>query len=617
MSDADTSLPARSASRFGVPVCLCLAAAIAYLPLLHAGFVWDDDSTLTGNPLVHSLHGLYRLWFTTDAADYWPVSSTTLWIEWHLWHMHAWGYHATNLALHLANTLLVWTILRQLRIPGATLAALLFAVHPLNAEAVAWIAQRKTLLAMLFFLISTASYLRAETGPGCVITGTGCVGKRWYWLSLGGFVLAMLSKGSVAPLPLVLLGVIAWHRPVSRSDLLRLGPFFLVAVVFVSIDIWFQRHGSVDVIRNADLLDRTLGAGACIGFYICKILLPINLSFIYPLWDIRPESPLWWIPALGAVGVTWWLVRGGRSRPALFAWGYFCVMLLPVMGFADVYYMRYSLVANHYAYVAIPGVLAFAAFRWTLWNQQPSRWPVAVAAAVLVLLTALTWCQVLTYRNARTLFAATLKQNPGCWMAHNYIGAELFPAGQRSEAINHFEEAVRLKPDYAEGHFNLGNALSLTDRSLGAIAEYELALRYKHNYPEARYYLANELTQSGQLPEAIAQYERLERETGMTFGVENNLGNALAKVGKPQDAIAHYKQALSLEPRSAPTHANLGNALAAAGHVPEAAAEYELALELDPKIPKVHYYLSLALRSLGRTAEADAQLDAAMLLNQK
>ena len=173
----------------------------AYLPALRAGFVWDDDTFLTQNPLIKAADGLRRFWATAEATDYWPVTSTTLWVEWRLWGMHAAGYHATNLLLHIAECLLLWRIFSLLRIPGAYLAALIFAVHPVNVESVAWIAQRKNLLAMLFFLASIFCFVKNETASPAPAGGNvGEGGRKWFWLSLASFILALLSKGSVAML---------------------------------------------------------------------------------------------------------------------------------------------------------------------------------------------------------------------------------------------------------------------------------------------------------------------------------------------------------------------------------------------------------------------------------
>jgi hypothetical protein len=180
--------------------------ALIYAPSRNGGFLLDDDLLLTGNPLIKAADGLQRIWFTTQSPDYWPVTNTSLWIEWRLWGMDAAGYHTTNVALHILDSLLIWLILRRLAIPGAFLAALLFAVHPVNVESVAWIAQRKNVLALLFFLISIYSFLKIDDQPIVARQHRStAVPTRWYWFGLFAVTLAMLSKGSVACLPAVLL----------------------------------------------------------------------------------------------------------------------------------------------------------------------------------------------------------------------------------------------------------------------------------------------------------------------------------------------------------------------------------------------------------------------------
>src|SRR5215470_433743 len=202
--------------------CIAAITVIAYLPSLRGGFLIDDDLLLTDSPLIRAPDGVYRFWFTADAYDYWPVTNTSLWLEWRLWETRSTGYRVTNLALHVIASLLVWRTLRRLSIPGGFLAALLFAVHPVNVESVAWIAQRKNLLAMVFLLLSTLAYLQSEARSRGLI-------DRWYWLSLASFALAMLSKVSAAVLPPLLLGLVWWRRPLARRDLIRAAPFCLLA----------------------------------------------------------------------------------------------------------------------------------------------------------------------------------------------------------------------------------------------------------------------------------------------------------------------------------------------------------------------------------------------------
>ncbi len=234
-------------------VLIAILACIAYLPSINGGFILDDDRLLTDNNLIKADGGLYRFWCTAEPMDYWPGTSTTLWVEWRLWEMQPAGYHVTNLLLHVVEALLIWLILRKLSIPGAFLAALLFAVHPVNVESVAWISQRKNVTAMLFFLLSILWYLKyAELArrpcsawyplaakPSTVRRPLPAVSSFilhpssfnfLYWLSLAAFVLAMLSKGSVAVFPVLLLGIVWWLRSlpsISRWDLVRIALFSL------------------------------------------------------------------------------------------------------------------------------------------------------------------------------------------------------------------------------------------------------------------------------------------------------------------------------------------------------------------------------------------------------
>jgi hypothetical protein len=328
--------------------------ALAYIPALKAGFVWDDDSMLTGN-IVLQPDGLYRSWFTTEQLNYWPVTWTNYRLEHVLWKENPTGYHATNILIHALCTLLLWRILVRLKIPVALPITLIFAVHPVNVESVAWVAQRKTILSMLFFLSSLAAYLKFDRTNK----------RRWYWMSVGLFVLAVLSKGTVVALPVVILMCVWWlRRTIKRSDVIRSLPFFAVSAVSSVLEIWFQYTKAIgaDIVRSDSLPARIAGAGMAVWFYIYKALLPVHLVFIYPRWQIDPAKWFSWIPDLALLAVfgLCWRYRVSWGRPVLFALGYFIVMLVPILGFFNTYFMRYSLVADHYQYAAIIGVIALA-----------------------------------------------------------------------------------------------------------------------------------------------------------------------------------------------------------------------------------------------------------------
>jgi tetratricopeptide (TPR) repeat protein len=542
---------------------IAVAAFIAYLPALNGGFIWDDELLITKNRLIDTSDGLYRIWLTIEAHDYWPVTNTSFWLEWRLWGMNRTGYHLTNLFLHIGASLLIWAILRKLSIPGAFLAALIFAVHPVNVESVAWIAQRKNTLAIFFFLLSILCYLKIEIPPSTTAehfpqkTPPLSPGPRppalstWYWLSLLAFLLAMLSKGSVAILPVLLLGIVCWRRKLTRRDLVRTAPFFVVGAALAAVNVWFQTHGTGEVIRTAGITERLLGAGAIVWFYLYKAILPLNLAFVYPQWNIRVGNFLWWLPLLAAVSLTalLWRYRKGWSRPFLFAWGFFCVSLIPVLGLTDVYFMKFTLVADHYQYIAIIAVIALAAAGWRRWHErvraQYRLVTVAAAGIATAALVFLTWQQSGLYCDAVTLYRDTLEKNHECWMAHNNLGNILFDEGRLSDAMYHFQEAKRLRPQDAEPYNNVGEVLSKLGRLPEAIEQFQHALEIKPDYDSAHYNLALAYAKTNQPKQAIAM-------------AQEALKNARAKgqtelARKIEDWLNAYRNNLSGSPNATPS----------------------------------------------------------------
>jgi tetratricopeptide (TPR) repeat protein len=424
----------------------------------------------------------------------------------------------------------------------------------------------------------------------------------WYAGSLAMFVLAMLSKGSVAVVPLILLGVVRWLRPLSRADFARLAPFFLVSAVLVPVNVWFQSRLETEIPATG-LAERPLTAAAVVWFYLFKALLPIDLAFVYPRWQVNAARLEWWLPLLAAIAVTALLWRHRRSWgwPVLFAWAYFCVSLAPVLGFTNVGFMEHSLVADHYQHLALIGVVALLAAGWSTWQSQARggvRWlanGVAVIAAAT--LTLLTWQQSSLYADGVTLFRDTLRENPDSWMAHNNLAALLTEAGRHDEAIGHLRHALRLNPNYPNAHNNLGNALRRSGRVQDAIQHYQRAVELKPAFPTAHYNLAIALSETGELAEAIASYRQALLLQPTYTQAHLNLGNALADSGQLDQAIAQYEAVLQLDPDFVEARFNLGVVLAQLGRRAEAIVQYEKALRLKPDSPEVHYNLGLALLS--------------------
>jgi len=584
---------------------LLIAVLAAYWPVFHAGFVWNDDTFLTANPLIAASDGLRRFWFSTQAADYWPLTSSSLWLEWRLWGMHAAGYHAVNLALHLVSVVLLWRILLRLAIPGALIGAMIFAVHPVNVESVAWITQQKNLLALVFYLASVACWWNALSPTRCAAPRAG-----WYSLSLAAFVLAMLSKGSVATLPLVLAGFLIWQRRWTMRDWLPLVPFLLMAATLTLVNVWFQAHGSEPAIRHVSPLVRLLGAGAVVWFYLGKALWPIHLSFFYPQWQVRPTELLWWLPLLLALATTAILWR--VSRPVFFGWLYFCIMLVPVMGLTDVYFMRYSLVADHYQHLALIGVAAGSGA--VIAQLSSSRLRLGIAATIVALGVGLSCRQCLFYRTAESLYRATLRENPHSALAHNNLGVLLMTSGQLPAATAEFESAVHLDPDFAEAENDLGVALAAAHRQPEAIGHYQRAVMLEAGFADAHYNWGVALRETGGAAAAREQFEQAVRLAPVNGKALNALGLADYEQGQNERAVQCFEQALHVNPRYADVQSNLGCALLKLGRVEQAAEHFEAAAKIDPDLPDLAYNLGVALARSGKLEAAIEEFQQAVKL---
>jgi tetratricopeptide (TPR) repeat protein len=612
---------------------IAVVALVAYFPSINGGFIWDDYLLLVDNPLVKASNGLHQIWCTAQAIDYWPATNTSFWIEWRMWGMNSTGYHVTNLVLHVAESLLIWIILRKLSVPGALLAALIFAVHPVNVESVAWIAQRKNTMAMLFFLLSILWYVkfvelaRRPTFGRCPLAAKPSAVHHpllsfssfilhpssfhfWYWLSLAAFLLAMLGKGSVAMLPVLLLGIIWWLRPLTWRDLVRTAPFFVVALILAVVNVEFQTHATEKVVRAIGFTERLLGAGGVVWFYLYKAILPIDLAFVYHQWHISAGTIRWWLPLLAALALTavLWRFRKSWSRDVLFAWGFFCVALAPVMGFTDAAFMQYSLVADRYQHIAIIGLIALASAVWSAWlrNARGGMHTAAITVAVAAVgaLIFLTLRQNALYRDAMTLYVATLEKNPDCVMAQfNYANA-LSKTDRPQDAIGHYKQAIRLKPDFVMAHYNLGNALINTGRPQDAIEHFQEFLRLRPGHAEVHNSLGNALRQLGRAQEAIEQYEKALQLDPTLYMAHFNLGNILLQERRPQEAIEHFQQVLRMQPENFEAYANLGIAMAQTDRLPEAVENFRLALRQNPNDPETHRNLGNALMLTGRPYEA-------------
>ena len=583
-----------------------LVVAAAYFPALRGGILWDDDAHVT-RPELQSVAGLRRIWFEVGATQqYYPVLHSAFWAEHRLWGDATLGYHLANVFWHATAACLFVLLLRRLAVPGAGLAGLIFALHPVGVESVAWVSEQKNTLSLVFYLLAAWALLDFDRTRR----------KGPYLLALALFALALLSKSVTATLPAAFLVIQWWRRGrlTWRDDVRPLVPFLALALVAGLFTAWVERH-----VLGAEGADYALGfparcllAGRVIWFYAGKLFWPAPLIFIYPRWEIDPAAAWAYAYPLGVVAVLALLwARRSRARGPLAAALFYVGSLFPALGFFNAYPFRYSFVADHFQYLPSLGLIALAAAGWSRWGGR--RWARAAAAALLAVLGILTWRQSRMYRDLPTLYRTTIARNPGCWMAYGNLGTLLAASGQEAEAFADLERAVELNPHFAEGQFNLGNALRARGRGGEAALRYEEALRLKPDYPEAEDNLGSVLYGLNRRPEAIAHYRSALALRPNYPEAEVNLGVALQPSDLPA-AIACYQRALALAPGDFAAHFNLGIALRAAGRLPESIAEYQEARRLQPGSASALNNLGVALVDAGRRAEAILRYQEALRL---
>ena len=573
---------------------LVLVTVAAHLPALRGGFIWDDDDHLTQNRAVLLVDGWKRIWSSLGVSRYYPLTLTSFWMQHQLWGLNPLPYHAVNVGLQAVNAVLLWIVLRRLNVTRAWLGAAVWAVHPVNVESVAWVTELKNTQSGFFFLLSALLYLRFEDG----------MRPRDYVLALLCGAAAMLSKPSTVVLPAVLLLCSWWRR--GRWNWVRLLPFVALAAGMSLLTIVEQGHH----IRTEGTAEWTLTwaqrlalAGRAVWFYAGKLVWPVNLTFIYPRWEL----PGTWVPLAALVVVAAGLVyfrRQPRARAALFGLSCFVVALLPVLGFFDVYFFVYSFVADHFQYLASMALIALVM----------AVVPRAIGIGVLIIFALATWRLTPVYGNSESLWRDTLRKNPHAWMARINLGSELQSQGKLSEAIAQYEQAREIKPDCAEAYNDLGNALLEAGQVGPSLANCQEALRLKPNYADAHCNLGNALLRLNRTGEAIAQYEEALRLRPEHVDAHNNLGSALFQIGRATQAEAHIREALRLNPGFAMAHVNLGTVLARTGRLSEAVQQWDQALRIQPDDAETHYFIGNALLELGRTDEAVAHYEEALRL---
>ncbi|MEI6084583.1 MAG: tetratricopeptide repeat protein [Verrucomicrobiota bacterium] len=531
--------------RWGWAGLLVVLTIAVYIPALSAGFIWDDDVLLTENLLVRTTSGLGQLWIPSKTIDYYPVTWTSFWIEYRLWGLDATGYHVTNILLHILGALLVWQILERLRVRGAWFAALLFAIHPVNVESVAWIAERKNTLSLVFYALTVLYFLRDN--------------RRSDWIAVGMFLLALLSKTAGVMLPAVLLLCSWWQRgTIHRRDLFRTIPFFALAAVFAAITLWSQSWAT----GSGAAIDRSLvfrlgAAGHVFWFYLFKAIAPVRLMAVYPLWNFDSPGLVFWLPTFsaGAVLAVGWGFRKTWGNAGVFGLVYFGLMLFPVLGILNAPYSgRSPVVTDHLQYLALIGIVSLVAAGLT---KLPAPVRLSLGVAIVLLFGVLTWQRAVVHQDQEKLWTDTLAKNPAAGKAHFMLGVVYEKRRDFEAAITHYQAALQLNSNTATVHNNLANTLAKLGRRAAALPHYAEAIRLKPNFPDAQRNWANALSQSGQHAAAIPHYTAALQLNPADAQAHNNLGVALAAQQQLPEACRHFTEAARLEPGNSEFRDNL------------------------------------------------------------
>jgi len=655
-------------------VCLIFAVVLlCYWPALHGAILWDDPAHVP-RPEIQSWSGLLRMW--TDARStqqYYPVLFSAFWFEHRLWGDDTLGYHLVNVFLHATSCCLLALILRRLwseptvpppnappagrTVPPGTewFAALIFAVHPVCVESVAWITEQKNTLSLALYLVAGLAYLNFNTRRT----------RGSYALASAMFLFALGAKTVTTTLPAALLVVLWWkHGKLSwRRDVRPLLPWLVAALAMGLFTSWVERKviGAEGGAFEITAPQRLLLAGRVLWFYLGKLIWPVDLMFFYPRWDMAQASLAWlgWLAASIATTAGLWILRH-RTRGPLAGWLFFAGSLFPVMGFFKVYFFIFSYVNDHFQYLPCLGVIATSAAGVALLlSSAPTATRIAGRGLCGVVLCLLAWQtnrQSRLYQDNVTLFQAAIAANPDTWMGHHILGFALAKLPDRhAEAIAQFQEALRLNPEYPDAHLGLGVELAaLPGRKAEAIAQYEQAVQLRPVYAEAHINLGVELAAmpgrlpeamqhfrtalsikpkiaeahadladtllrlSGPEPEVIAEYEESLRLRPDYAEAHFGLAKAFAQLrGRNKEAIAHLEEGLSLAPDSASAHVNLANLLAAQpDRQTDALQHYEAALRLKPNFSEAHANLANLLTSLpGRLPEALTHYEMALQID--
>jgi len=633
-----------------VPVGVAIFTFVIFSPALRAGFVWDDDPNILQNPQYRGLGWAQLRWMFTNLSmgHYQPLGWLTLGLDYVLWGMNPFGYHLTNVALHCVNAVIFYFVaLRLLSVsfnhPAATrehafqwaagLSALLFSIHPLRVEAVAWITERRGLVAGLFFLLAVYCYLRSAAP-----SENRSQHSRWQTASVVCYGLSLLSKVSGIALPLVLIvldfyplrrvrdGVQDWWSDKNSRVRWEKLPFFLLALVSAVAAISAEHQaGAVEDRGEYGTVFAITQVFFGLAFYLWKTLVPIGLSPLYRLfneaipayWPISPIPEVILIISIGIVTTLSIVFLRLRYRwPAAMAtWICYLVLLAPVLGVIQV---GQHIVADRYSYLANLGwaILAsgFLLHRWlSARGHERTSQPFIIGATILslVILGGLSWKQVQVWHDSESLWRHAIGTTPSA-LAYNNLGAHLARVGRQREAIEHYSKTLLINPAYPNADYNLATLLAYEGDLNGAVSHYHRAIELNPTATEIYSDLGMLLAGQKKFEEAAKNFRQALKLRPNDSQIHFNVGNALARAGDLEQATEHFREALRLKPDYAEAYNNLGRVTASQGQLEIAIGLFKQAIDIRPDYAEAHENLGRALAQQGKRDDAVRHLEEAV-----
>ena len=641
-----------------VAVCALLLAAVTLVfgqTIRHEFVNFDDDKYVVDNPQIAgglTAHGIAWAATHSHVGNWHPLSSISHMLDCQFYGLRPGGHHLTNILLHAATAVVLLLVLRRMtgELWPSALVAALFAIHPLRVESVAWVAERKDVLSGLLFTLTLGAYLGYVRRPFSL----------WRYMAVAAlFALGLMAKPMLVTMPLVLLLLDYWplgrfgeslqgvDTGRSRSRFSRLVVEKIPLLILAAASCMATLLAQVEAMAPSDLVpvaSRIANGLVSYVAYLGQMFTPAGLAVLYP----HPGShlPIWKIVSalllLVAISVAAWAWR--RKCPyVLVGWLWYLGTLVPVIGLIQV---GPQAMADRYTY--LPQIGVCLALVWTL-RRLSADWPyrrqlcgVASALAIAVLMGC-AWRQASFWHDSETLWTHTLACTSRNAIAHTDLGLALVHSGRIDEALDHYREAVTIRPElvatrnnfgdallrkkrvneamsqfeaalnldplHAESHNNLGVALAQRGATDDAIAHYRKALELKPDYSEAHFNLGDAWLQKGQFEEAFACYRKALEIKPLDPAIHNNFGNGLAKAGRLDEAVAHYRQALEIVPGDGDAYNNLGNALCNQGKIDEAIVSFRNGLENRPNDVRIHNNLGNALLLKGRADEATGQFE--------